>query len=265
MFMPSSVPVAHGGSPLVDVIIPTHNRPVLLSRALQSVLEQTLPNFSVTVVADGCADDTHAYLAAVNDPRLTVLRTSGVGPAAARNAGVGASSSPLVAFLDDDNTWAPNFLAVMVEHMKPNVVLAYSGQQCYLAEGSAHSLRIVGRQIRSVPFNPVSLVQANYIDISCAVLQRDVFARMGGFDAKLPRLEVWDLYGRIAVSHPFDIVHVDEVLGYYWYYLPASMPSGHYESRGDDAIRASFALKFDPSRVDIRQRILRAARQAVLR
>jgi len=152
-------------------------------------------------------------------------------------------SAPLLAFLDDDNLWHPRFLEVMAEHMAADVVLAYSAQQCYLAAGPPENLRVVGRRIRSVPFNPVTLLDANYIDTSCVLLDRRAFEAAGGFDPALAEMEDWDLYGRIALTHPFDVIHVDEVLGEYWYYTSATMPTVQNASWwGDQGMLASFGL-----------------------
>jgi len=240
--MPGAAGRGSTSTPRIDVVLTTHNREVLLPRALGSVLTQTAPGFTCFVVADGCTDGTANYLDSVSDERVRVLHTDGLGPCGARNHGASAGSAPLLAFLDDDNLWRPRFLAVMAEHMAAGAVLAYSGQQCYLASGPPENLRVVGRRIRSVPFNPVTLLDANYIDTSCVLLDRRAFEAAGGFDPALTCLQDWDLYGRIAATHPFDVIHVDEVLGEYWYYTTATMPTVQNSSWGDQGTLTSFGL-----------------------
>lgn len=92
----------------VSVVIPTRNRPLLVVRAVRSVLAQTHPVKEVVVVIDGADDATVEALEAVGDARLRwiVLQERG-GSNHARNAGAQSSSSDWIAFLDDDDEWLP--------------------------------------------------------------------------------------------------------------------------------------------------------------
>ncbi len=104
-----TVPAA-GGS--VSAVIPTHDRPQLLLRAIRSVLAQSRPVLEVIVVVDGDAPATVAVLETVGDPRLRYLvQPRSMGPGAARNAGVEAARGQWVAFLDDDDEWLPERIA----------------------------------------------------------------------------------------------------------------------------------------------------------
>jgi hypothetical protein len=100
--------------PRVSVIVPTVSRPGMLMEAIASALDQTETAIEIVVVADGGGGGDPATLAAlarVQDPRLRVLRPSErLGNGGARNAGVAAARAPWVAFLDDDDLWAPRKL-----------------------------------------------------------------------------------------------------------------------------------------------------------
>jgi glycosyltransferase involved in cell wall biosynthesis len=101
--------------PRVTVVIPTAQRPRLVVRAVESALAQTLPDIEVIVVLDGPDRMSAAALAAVADPRLRVIqRQRRGGSGAARNEGVAAAVAPWVAFLDDDDLWAPEKIAVQL-------------------------------------------------------------------------------------------------------------------------------------------------------
>jgi glycosyltransferase involved in cell wall biosynthesis len=101
--------------PRVSVIIPTLRRPTVVLRALGSVLAQTFADFEVIVVIDGPDDPTRESLATIYDPRVRVVPLQeNVGIARVRNAGIAASSAPYIAFLDDDDEWLPNKLALQV-------------------------------------------------------------------------------------------------------------------------------------------------------
>src|SRR5918997_407322 len=105
--------------PSVSVVVPTHNRRDLLEETLRSVLGQRDVLVEVIVVDDGSSDDTTTFLASHPDPRLrTIVHETSLGVAAARNTGLRAASKPWVAFIDDDDLWAPEKLATQVSAMQ---------------------------------------------------------------------------------------------------------------------------------------------------
>ncbi len=96
---------------LISVIIPTTRRPVLVQRALRSVLCQTYRNLEVIVVVDGPNPETVSTLATVTDKRLKVIQVDAPsGAGAARNRGAAVASGEWFAFLDDDDEWLPEKL-----------------------------------------------------------------------------------------------------------------------------------------------------------
>jgi glycosyltransferase involved in cell wall biosynthesis len=87
---------------MISVIVPTHNRRALLERKLRA-LERELGDFEVIVVADACADGTVEFLNGFSTKlNVQMLELPGLGAAAARNAGVRASSGQVLLFSDDD-------------------------------------------------------------------------------------------------------------------------------------------------------------------
>jgi glycosyltransferase involved in cell wall biosynthesis len=103
--------------PAFSVIICTYNRGDLVASAVQSVLDQTFPDFEVVVVDDGSTDDTLERVAAIPDLRVRSVRRDNGGLSAARNTGVAASCGTFVTFLDDDDRpetdWLEQFAAVL--------------------------------------------------------------------------------------------------------------------------------------------------------
>jgi glycosyltransferase involved in cell wall biosynthesis len=100
----------------VSVVIPTRNRPELLSRAVASALRQTMTSLEVIVVIDGEDRQASNQLGALSDPRLHVIALEiGVGGAEARNIGVASARGEWIAFLDDDDEWLPHKLARQIE------------------------------------------------------------------------------------------------------------------------------------------------------
>jgi glycosyltransferase involved in cell wall biosynthesis len=105
------------GAPLVSVVIPTYRRPELLERAVESVLEQTYPNFEVLVVGD-CCPLAGEVVRGLADHRLrywNLERHSGDSGATPRNYALKAMArGTLVAYLDDDNRWRSDHLESLV-------------------------------------------------------------------------------------------------------------------------------------------------------
>jgi glycosyltransferase involved in cell wall biosynthesis len=95
-------------TPAVTVVIPTRNRRRLLLRTLDSVLRQDDVPFDVVIVDDGGTDGTSEAVEELCLPNVRVLRHErSKGVSAARNAGLQLVAAPWVAFVDDDDLWAP--------------------------------------------------------------------------------------------------------------------------------------------------------------
>src|SRR4051794_9306561 len=106
---PSHVTGRDQPAPGVTVVIPTFNRwRVLSARALPSALAQEDVDLEVVVVVDGSTDETASGLESLEDERVRVVRHARpLGLHRARNAGIAAARGEWVAFLDDDDVWAP--------------------------------------------------------------------------------------------------------------------------------------------------------------
>ncbi|SCG74683.1 glycosyltransferase family 2 protein [Micromonospora inositola] len=103
-------------TPDVSVVIPTCDRPELVTRAVRSALAQTVDTIEVIVVIDGGDEATRAALAAIADDRLRLIPLPERGGAPnARNVGVREATAAWTAFLDDDDEWLPEKLAVQLD------------------------------------------------------------------------------------------------------------------------------------------------------
>ena len=101
--------------PKIAVIIPTHNRPKLLVRAVCSVFNQTQHPDELIIIDDGSHDlENHDVKTTLHDSPIPVraIQQPHLGVSAARNHGVSLSSGDWVAFLDSDDEWFPNKLKI---------------------------------------------------------------------------------------------------------------------------------------------------------
>src|SRR5690242_16188801 len=96
----------------VTVVIPTHNRPALMRRALSSVLAQDYAGGIEVIVVFDRSEPEYSLERDATSRRVRVLSNSRTpGLAGSRNTGILAATSDYVAFLDDDDVWLPSKLA----------------------------------------------------------------------------------------------------------------------------------------------------------
>lgn len=100
--------------PLISVIIPMYNMEHCISRAINSVLGQTVTNFELLIVNDGSLDDGSKVVKSYNDRRIRFFEQENCGVSVARNRGVAEAVGELVAFLDADDEWKPDFLETIL-------------------------------------------------------------------------------------------------------------------------------------------------------
>ena len=193
---------AHGDGPLVSVVLPTRDRIRFVPAAIESVLTQSYARWELIVVDDGSTDGTaEAVRTRFKDPRIRVIGTPGLGVSGARNAGLAAASGELVAYLDSDNAWMPEYLELMVAEF------ARSGAACVYAVLKVRAENGGEPWYRAVPFDYARLRFSNYIDLNIFMHRREMFAKHGGFDVGLRRAVDWDLILRYTRDDPVSFAY----------------------------------------------------------
>jgi glycosyltransferase involved in cell wall biosynthesis len=190
--------------PSVSVILPTRNRAKVLRESLDSVLHQTWDDLELIIVDDASEDDTADLVGSIYDPRLRYhRRRSRGGGAAARNDGAALARANLLAFQDSDDLWAPEKLRLQMVAMmtRPeDVGLHYCGLR---REVNGRPLEIP-RQDEFIEGRVYErLLSGNVIGTPCVLVRRHAFEFVGGFDARLGRLQDWELWLRLAVHYDF--------------------------------------------------------------
>ena len=118
-------------NPLVSVVIPTYNGGKYLGDAIQSVLDQTYTNYEIIIVDDLSPENISTVLTRFTDSRIKYIKhDENRGAVAARKTGVHASSGEIIAFLDQDDVFHKQKLAVHVNYLyeNPEVGLSYDGR-----------------------------------------------------------------------------------------------------------------------------------------
>lgn len=197
----------------VSIIVPTRNRSELLALALRSALRQQELDIEVVVVDEASTDETPCLLAAIKDARLRVVRHDvprGVG--SARNHGAALSRGEWLAFLDDDDVWAPDKLVRQVR--------AAEGVNSDWAYGGAVTISAGGQIVWGCPPpTPEQVVSAlpRYNAIpgggSNVIVRRKAWTKAGPFETRLRNTEDWEMWIRLAKHGPPACVS-DPLVGY---------------------------------------------------
>ncbi|MCW1908061.1 MAG: glycosyltransferase [Candidatus Saccharibacteria bacterium] len=194
------------GALAVDIIIPTYNGLPWLEKTVRSVLDQTYKNFTLYIIDDGSTDKTAAYVKALKDKRVRYLHKANGGQSTARNVGIKASTSPLLAFLDSDDIWYPTKLEKQVAIMekKPKVGMVYG--HYYLIDEADEIITYLQIWKRGRIFD--DLLNGNIIagSASMVLIRREVFDTLGLFKEDFLIGEDWEMWLRIANSYDIDFV-----------------------------------------------------------
>jgi glycosyltransferase involved in cell wall biosynthesis len=124
------------------------------------------------------------------------------GPAAARNAAIERARGEWIAFLDDDDLWAPGKLSTQLARAEAGGHgMSYTGR--LEVDGD---LKAMGHRQAAVAGDLARELLSNNVigGPSCVILRRDLLERIGGFDQRLPPLEDWDLWIRAAAETSVD-------------------------------------------------------------
>ena len=188
----------------VSVIIPTHNRAGFLAKAIDSVLVQTYSNFELIVVDDGSTDETQSLLASYGTALIS-LSQENRGPAAARNAGIRAARHSLLAFLDSDDQFARNKLALQIAAMEaqPELLISHS-QETWLRNGQ--HLNQKKRHAKEGGDIFARSLELCVVGMSTVMARRELFERVGLFDESFPCCEDYELWLRASAAYPFLLV-----------------------------------------------------------
>jgi len=191
-----------------SVVIPLYNKAPYIIRAIDSVLNQTMPAHEIIVVDDGSDDVGGELVENLNNPKVRLFKQENLGQGAARNHGIKVATNDMIAFLDADDEWLPDFL----EHI-------YWLWQNFPACGAYATASYTIRQAGNIVYSDLSLLPPapwigiipNFFELfqhglafnsSSVVIPKRIIDEIGGFRVDTRQSEDFDLWARIAIEYP---------------------------------------------------------------
>jgi glycosyltransferase involved in cell wall biosynthesis len=236
-----------GKEPRVSVVVTTYNQAPFIASTLESVFAQSRQADEVIVVDDGSTDETPERIAPYRD-RIVLLRQPNQGVARSRNAGIQRAGGELLAFLDGDDLWEAEKLALQIAAANAHPdsgLIAVDGVQ--FTDAGIMRQSLFPAQIASLFVGDAESVS---LDVSRQLLEENVIwttsqvmipARVlkavGLSDPEFSLVNDWDLYLRIAEQYPVTFLH-RRLTRWRYHERSASGPTFLRELRwGEDSIR----------------------------
>ncbi len=186
---------------LVSIILPTFNRAVSLSKAIESVLLQTYKNFELVIVDDCSLDETPALLTAYakRDNRIIVLRNEkNLGLVKSLNKGIQRAKGAYIARLDDDDFWCD------AQKLEKQVAFLEKNLEYVLVGGGQIRIDEKGKELARYVFPETDKAIRKYILCNnlfahtSVMFRKEAWEKVGGYDESLIFSEDWDLWLKFA-------------------------------------------------------------------
>ena len=185
----------------ISVVIPTFNRRQLVTRAINSVLNQTNSPAEIIVVDDGSTDGTFEHLNKHFSSTVVLLRCDeNRGVSAARNFGIAHSSGDWIALLDSDDEWLPDKLTQQVGYLKQHPLLVCHTNEIWIRNGVRVNQMNKHRKFGGDIFKHCLAMCA--MSPSSILLKKSLVLDTGGFNETFPACEDYDLWLRLCARTP---------------------------------------------------------------
>lgn len=202
----------------VSVVIPAYNAAAFVEEPIRSVYGQTVEPAEVIVVNDGSADDTESVLRRLQASLPQSFRwvtTPNRGEAAARNLGVTMATGDFIAFLDHDDIWYPQKLAIQLEQLAGDSNLGVSFTAYNQVEpGTTTAIRHASWDSDPQVILEGLLSECTIRSLSLALIRREILDLVPEFDENLPICCDWLMWLRVA-AEGIRIGYIPEVLAEY--------------------------------------------------
>ncbi|MCA9935271.1 MAG: glycosyltransferase [Ardenticatenaceae bacterium] len=226
----------------ISIIIPAYNQGQYLAAAVQAGLDQTYPDVEVIVVDDGSTDDTAVVAQSFSDPRVRYVYQENRGLSGARNTGIRHASGDYLTYLDSDDLFLPQKVAILLAEMEKRPSLGFvAGQSIPIDENGSS----IGKQFdKGLPAHLPDLLLGNPLHVGSVLLRREWQERVGFFDETLRSYEDWDMWLRLAVAG-CEMGWVDQPVSLYRFHRHQMTRDGRQMTTATFAVLENFFRRSD--------------------
>ncbi len=219
----------------LTVLVPVYNGMPYLPEAVESILNQTLRDFTLLIIDDGSTDGTASYLDGLHDPRLRIVLQENQGQGAALNRGLAICDTKYVALMDADDISLPGRLKEQFEYMERDPEVVMLGTQVTLFAGKREfrgaALPLTHEEIRRLLLRD----KAAFCH-AAGMFRTDVMKKIGGYRTMKSGQEM-DIF--LRMSDQGKIANLDEML----YLIRIHRSSDNFLRRDQIKKAAAYAIK----------------------
>lgn len=204
---------------MYSVIIPLYNKAKYIRRTINSVLNQSYPDFEIIVVDDGSTDNSVCIVKEFNDDRIKLISQTNFGVSTARNNGILNAKHEYIALLDADDYWDENYLLYMSQLIEkyPREVMFSTQFASVLDNGNIVQTNKIetDKEIDIIDVIEYGKTKGHLdIHTSSMIFQKNIFSKVGYFNPCVSFYEDAELIIKIALYHK--LVYLNkEPLSYY--------------------------------------------------
>ena len=149
---------------MISVVIPLYNKEKSIASTLHSVINQTFKDYEIVIVNDGSTDNSVAEVEKIHDARIRLINQQNAGVSAARNRGIEEAKGELIAFLDADDEWLPEYLSTQYK-----LFLKYPKCSVFACNYEFRDVtgRVTPALIHRLPFSDGDGILTNYFEVAC--------------------------------------------------------------------------------------------------
>jgi glycosyltransferase involved in cell wall biosynthesis len=194
-------------SPLISLILTTHNRAPYLPIALTSILHQTYPHFELILWDDGSTDDSISLLQTYTDPRIRLFTAPHQGRTAALIAAHAQVKGDYIGWVDSDDRLSPTAIAATAAILNhhPHIGMVYTQ---YRVINEHNQSQGIGTRCQ-IPYSKHRLL-TDFMTFHFRLMRRTVYEQVGGVDARFPCAMDYDLC--LKLSEVNEICHLPQPL-----------------------------------------------------
>ena len=191
-----------GEQPLVSIVILAYKQPAFLNQLLASFTRQTFQDFDIIIVDDASGTEFTSQYKLPPNARLLFNETNIALAAISRNKALRETSSRYVAFIDQDDIWEPDKLALQVKALEANPAATCHYTHFRRVDISLDPLT-GNKRFEPLGKDPLaSLIRTNSIAHSSVMARRSALDAVGLFDESIRGTADWDMWLRLAADGP---------------------------------------------------------------